>query len=238
LIKEHGRQGAAEIGVGSDFAAVGRLELACLLFFGLKPGDFVVDVGCGSGRLATALKGVADIRYHGTDVVDEFVRHARGVSPSHFRFSLVDGLTIPEADGVADLVTFFSVATHLHLHETYLYLQEAKRVLKPGGIVVVSFLELQNPLHWPIFEATAAATREGALAHLNAFIEEPALRVCAGRIGLTVETVLRGGTPSIPISESIAHEDGRVQRDYADLGHSLVVLRSPVSSQATDDAAL
>jgi hypothetical protein len=36
-----------ELGSGGDFAAVEKMELACLLHFRLKAGDFLIDVGCG-----------------------------------------------------------------------------------------------------------------------------------------------------------------------------------------------
>jgi ubiquinone/menaquinone biosynthesis C-methylase UbiE len=61
---------------------------------------------------------------------------------------------IPEKDGEADFVCFFSVLTHLLHEQGFVYLQEAKRVLKPGGKIVFSFLEFAVPDHWAVFEGT------------------------------------------------------------------------------------
>src|SRR6266496_1912482 len=113
LVLAHGHKRAMEMGVGDEFSAVGKLELALLLHLGLKPGQMIVDIGCGSGRLGAALVDFPDIIYHGIDVVPEFLDHAKKQSPAHFRYTLVKGLSIPEPDNVADFVTLFSVITHL-----------------------------------------------------------------------------------------------------------------------------
>ena len=53
----------------------------------------------------------------------------------------VDTIEIPEEDGVADLVGFFSVFTHLREKESYRYLREAKRVLRKNGTIIISYLD-------------------------------------------------------------------------------------------------
>jgi SAM-dependent methyltransferase len=134
---------------GDDYYAVGAAERDVLTTLGLKRGDYLIDVGCGSGRLATALRSGPAIRYLGTDVVPELVAFARErCADQCWRFEVVEGLTIPEEDGKADFVTFFSVLTHLRRREALAYLQEAKRVLKPRGRIVVSYLD---PLTLPPF---------------------------------------------------------------------------------------
>jgi hypothetical protein len=125
------------------------------------------------------------------------------------------------------MVTFFSVATHLHLHETYIYLQEAVRVLKSRGRIVLSFLELQNPRHWATFANTASAEAKGQHGHHNAFFEASVIPVWASHLGLTVEAIVHGGEPQIPISEPIVFESGRRMEHTADLGQSVAVLRKP-----------
>ena len=226
LLRLEGIEGLKR-GVGSNFTATGKVELACLKHFGLKAGDSVVDVGCGSGRLALTISKVPGIRYHGIDVAEEFLAHARSLSPPHFRFTLVDGLTIPETDGSADMVVFFSVATHLYLYETYVYLQEAVRVAKPGGRIVMTFHELRNPRHWQVFLGTIEDMQQRRLPHHNAFFEELVVRLWAQHLGLTVEALLPGGEAKIPIDEPIAYEDGRRAEGTATFGQSMAVLRKP-----------
>ena len=69
-----------------------------------------------------------------------------------WRFEVGTGLEIPEAADRADMVCFFSVFTHLLHEQSYVYLRDAKRVLKSGGRIVFSFLEFSMPSHWSVFE--------------------------------------------------------------------------------------
>ena len=46
---------AMELAIGGDFEQIGLLERALLLSEGLQPDAFLIDVGCGSGRLAVQL---------------------------------------------------------------------------------------------------------------------------------------------------------------------------------------
>src|SRR3712207_6851625 len=49
--------------------------------------------------------------------------------------------------------------SHLLHEESYLYLMEAHRALRPGGRVVFSFLEFPVPEAWKVFEANLAWVR-------------------------------------------------------------------------------
>ena len=60
---------AMRLAVGGEFDAVGKLEHYLLRSLGLSSGHLIIDVGCGSGRLAQQLAGDKSIRYVGTDVV-------------------------------------------------------------------------------------------------------------------------------------------------------------------------
>ena len=117
--------------VGGEFEAIGILELETLKYFGLKEDSYVIDVGCGSGRLAKPLSRYLSGRYLGIDIIPELVEYARRiVARDDWWFEVGQGLSIPEKDGTADVVCFFSVFTHLLHEQSYVYLQEAKRVVK------------------------------------------------------------------------------------------------------------
>ena len=127
---------------GGDRDEIGRIEYSILRAVGLGESDYLIDVGCGSGCLAETLKAFPRIRFLGIDVVPEMVAFARErCDRPDWRFNVVEGLTIPEDDGLADYVSFFSVLTHLTPDESLAYLQDAKRVLKPGGKILASYLD-------------------------------------------------------------------------------------------------
>jgi len=124
---------------GLDFGAV---ELSILNAAGLREIGYVIDVGCGPGRLGLALRSFPNIKFTGIDIVPEMIAFAsEKCGRPDWRFEVVAGLSIPENDGVADYVSFFSVITHLKPQESLQYLQDAKRTLKPGGKIVASFLD-------------------------------------------------------------------------------------------------
>jgi SAM-dependent methyltransferase len=173
--------------VGGDFAKIGDAERDLLFRYGLRDGMTLVDVGCGSGRLAYALRN-APVAYIGTDVVPALLRNARMICDRpDWHFLAVSGLHIPAADESTDFVTFFSVFTHLLHEESYRYLLEARRVLKRDGVIILSFLDFTLPLHWPIFETTVHSRDQQA--HHNQFIDKTALHVWANHLRLDLVTI-------------------------------------------------
>jgi SAM-dependent methyltransferase len=161
---------AVRLAVGGQFEAVGKLEYYLLRSLGLTTGHLVVDVGCGSRRLAPD-KG---IRYVGTDVVPRLIESARtSTMPDDWEFSVVEDVLIPCADNAADFITFFSVLTHITHEESFKYLQEAARCLKVGGRVVISFLEFRIPDHWETFIASVKAKAGGPLTQ---FVDSEEIR--------------------------------------------------------------
>ena len=221
--------------VGGQFEAMGLLELEALRHFGLREHDYLIDVGCGSGRLAKPLSGYLTGRYLGIDVVPSLLQYAREiVGRPDWRFETATGLTIPEADEAADMVCFFSVLTHLMHEQSFLYLREATRVLKPGGGIVFSFLDFTMPHHWPVFEDTLQDVGVNA-QHLNVFLSKDAITVWAERLGLQLEATHDGSDAFIPLSQPIAFEDGHSEQTRGALGQSVCLLRKPLRSGSLAD---
>ena len=211
------------VAVGGDFEAVGRLERCLLLQQGLRPEQTLIDVGCGSGRLATQLRDFLGGLYVGIDIVPELLEHARTLcARDDWKFERAPGLEIPVESDSADFVTFFSVFTHLTHEETYRYLQESHRVLKPGGKVVFSFFEFRLPLHWLIFETVLNDANPHKV--LNQFMDRDAIRAWAEHAGFVVAEIHDGDKPHIALDATVHFEDGREMHGLGNLGQSVCVL--------------
>jgi ubiquinone/menaquinone biosynthesis C-methylase UbiE len=222
LLKNHPYDVAMQSAVGVDFEQNGILQKRLLTHLGLDPSHYLIDVGCGAGRLAKQLQFTHKGRYLGLDVVPELIGYARKITEREdWEFEVVDGLTIPEEDNVADVVCFFSVFTHLLHEESFVYLREAKRVLKPGGAIVFSFLEYS--IHTDVFERTVADVGVDAYP-LNVFIGRSAIHVWAKMLGLSVVHLIPGDSKIIPLDEPLEFESGFTMTSPAHFGQSVCVL--------------
>jgi SAM-dependent methyltransferase len=224
LMRNYRHDQAMELAVGGEFKALGLLEVATLKRFGLGDDAYLIDVGCGSGRLAQPLSQCFHGKYLGIDIEPNLVNFARqSVRDKDWQFEVTDGSDIPEKDETADMVCFFSVFTHLLHEQTYIYLREAKRVLKSGGKIIFSFLDFTVPLHWDIFES---ATGDAQAGHqpLTVFISKDAIGVWADHLGLKVDLVHDGDQANIPLPEPVVFDGGGVMKDLGTIGQSLCVL--------------
>jgi len=133
-----GMHGVAGVLAGLTMALGGRrraqlaVELAAV-----QPDDDVVDVGCGPGRTARAAarRGATVV---GVDPAPTMLRMAqawpgRGRHRVTWRSGTAEDL--PAADGAASVV--WSIATVHHWRDVDAGLAEARRVLRPGGRLVV-----------------------------------------------------------------------------------------------------
>jgi SAM-dependent methyltransferase len=223
LEEQHGDHAVAmQEAVGGEFESIGQMELDLLASVGLPDDGYLIDVGCGSGRLAAPLSRCWKGNYLGTDIVPELLDHARSlVDRPEWRFELCSDLLIPATSDTADIVCFFSVFTHLLHEETYRYLHEAHRVLRPGGRVVFSFLEFSVKSHWGVFEADVQA--RGA-AHHNQFISRDGIEAWASHLGFEVEHIWAGDVPFIPLSKPVTMS-GLAFENVGTFGQSAAVLR-------------
>jgi SAM-dependent methyltransferase len=213
---------------GNSFIAFGVLLRQVLIQAGLSPDHFLVDVGCGSGRLSYALSTYLRGPYLGTDVVPEMLDYARRLCRrSDWRFEAVSDIAIPAADGAADMVCFFSVFTHLLHEDTYRYLREAHRVLKPEGKVVFSFLEFSLPEAWTVFEDKVAARDKNYPGVHNQFMDREAIDRWAAHLGFSILGINQGDKPHIDLPQPLMLEDGSAYEHRRCLGQSVCVLRKP-----------
>src|SRR5205085_1468550 len=149
LMASHPLDEAMSLAVGGRYDEIGARAVDTLMKHGVRGGVSLVHLGCGSGRVAKHLGlRFPDISYIGIDIVQALLDYARGQCPGHFRFIRHQEVTIPLESQSTDFLVAFSVFTHLLHEETYLYMSEARRILKPSGKLVLSFVEFAAPHHW------------------------------------------------------------------------------------------
>ena len=91
----------------------------------------VLDVGCGAGSVAKAVKRErGDLEVFGCDASRSAIA-AAGTSPDGIDFRLATAERLPFGDGELDFVWIFDVLEHVEDPEQVL--REVARVLKPGG---------------------------------------------------------------------------------------------------------
>lgn len=223
LIDSLGMEAAMRTAPGGDFK-LGLIERDLVIQRGLKSDGYLIDVGCGSGRLAYPLSEHLSGKYLGLDIVPELVDYARGlVQRRDWRFEVTTGITIPEKDNRADMVCFFSVFTHLLHEHSYLYLEEAVRVLKPEGKIIFSFLDFEIPGHWPCFDAAIKNLGESTYP-MTMFIGRDAIRAWAAHLNLKIEAIEDAHSVHVILSQPITFDDGTVLSGGVSLGQSICVL--------------
>ncbi|MGA7386139.1 MAG: class I SAM-dependent methyltransferase [Methylocella sp.] len=124
--------------------------------FELKSGSRILDWGCGCGRVARHWEGHAgDIDLYGCDINDRLVIWCKENIPfgSFTRSELIPPLPYP--DNYFDLLYGISVLTHLLFDTQYLWMAEIWRLLKPGGIAI---LTAHGPSMFPIIAKQIAGS--------------------------------------------------------------------------------
>ena len=100
------------------------------------PYGALLDVGCGTGFLIEILAKQRTAEYCGVDLSDEMIRVARGKGIQGAQFTVGAADRLPYPDGSFDVVTCSQSFHHYPYPEKAM--QEAKRVLKPGGLYILS----------------------------------------------------------------------------------------------------
>jgi len=152
---------------GGDYVNVGVALLKVLVSEGLEPGQAIIDIGSGLGRLAVPLtQYLTSGRYVGIDInlagiswcheniqkvyenfefilIDAFNNHYR--NRAEYGQSPMEKVLIPKQKAASfDMACAFSLFTHLTQTETIAYIKQIGHLLKPGGKFVSSWFFLDE----------------------------------------------------------------------------------------------
>ncbi|MFE0756223.1 class I SAM-dependent methyltransferase [Inquilinus sp. NPDC058860] len=125
----------------------------------LDRSSTMLDIGSGIGRRTVPLLSLVDdkARYIGLDIDRDQVRWCtRNITPRNFRFTFIhidvfnkfynhlgaippSKLVLPFPDNSFDVVSLWSVFTHMYPDDVAHYLKEIGRVLRPGGRLAASY---------------------------------------------------------------------------------------------------
>ena len=97
----------------------------------------ICDLGCGPGQIARYLnrQGVKTL---GVDLSPKMVAEAQRLNPE-IHFHQGNMLSLPDADNSWGGIAAFYCIIHIPREQVVVALGEMKRVLKPGGVLLVTF---------------------------------------------------------------------------------------------------
>lgn len=125
--------------VASGFQHYAALEAAVMRHLDGRPPSSLLDWGCGCGRLLSLIRlAVQPVDLAGCDVDSEAIRWCREHLPGpDYEVSGFEP-PLPYEDGRFDVIIGYSVMTHLAGDLQLRWLADLRRVLAPGGILVLT----------------------------------------------------------------------------------------------------
>ncbi len=180
----------------------------------IKPGDHILDIGCGLGGPARYLAQRFDCRVSGLDITESFVEAANKLTAllhmeDRVQVLLGDGQKLPYEDACFDGA--YALHVTMNVADRPRFFAEACRVLKPGAFFALTEHGLgpegnpHHPVPWSedgsgAYLVTPAETR--ALLEAAGFsrieIEEPGAKYLAG-YKRAVQLAERGGLPPLGV---------------------------------------
>jgi SAM-dependent methyltransferase len=110
----------------------------------VKPNGLVCDLGCGPGQVARYLYD-GGVRVCGVDLSPGMVKHARRLNPGiEFEHGNMMALDAMEAEW-AGVTAFYSII-HIAPANLAQVLGEIRRVLRPGGLLLMAFHLGEDPV--------------------------------------------------------------------------------------------
>ena len=136
---------------------------------GLKNPEVLVDIGAGTGFFSMPFADkMPDGIVYACDISDVMLDWMKENLPQKYQGRIIPTKTEESStglgDNIADLV--FMILLHHELDDPLLMLQESKRLLKPGGkIMIVDWKKEEMPFGPPMEIRVEASTIEEQLRH-------------------------------------------------------------------------
>lgn len=107
---------------------------------GAQPGDQVLDIGCGTGYFTRRAARAVTPGGHavGIDPSRPVIDYATRLAPANCTFHLASAQALPHPDASFDVVISSLAIHHLHPDERLTALREMRRVLRPGGRLLIA----------------------------------------------------------------------------------------------------
>lgn len=134
-------------GVRASRAELGQMYTRYHWAAGFVAGRRVLELGCGSGPGLGYLLAHKAAKVIGTDIEDRNLVHAR----KHYQdrkdleLAVIDAQSLPYSAASFDIVLLFEAI--YYLPDAQRFLVEARRVLAPGGVLLISTVNCE----WPQF---------------------------------------------------------------------------------------
>lgn len=164
-------------------------------YVGLEPTDVLLEIGCGMGRVGKVLSPLCQ-RWIGADISSGML------SCAHHHLQGLDNIELVELDDVSlraipdasvDLVYCTVVFMHLYEWDRFRYVEEAMRVLKPGGRCYFDNVDITSDHGWEVFQQSAGFPRDNRPAQISMTSSGDELETYGRRAGFEGIQIRRWG---------------------------------------------
>ena len=154
---------------------------------GIKPTDTVLEIGCGIGRVGKVLSPRCE-KWIGVDISKQMLSHAaqrlRALPNIELKELSGDGLKEISENSI-DVVYCTVVFMHLFEWDRFRYVEEAARVLKPGGRCFFDNVDITSSHGKDFFQEAYAYPRDARPAQIGMVSSGDELETYAKWAGLS-----------------------------------------------------
>jgi len=185
----------------------------------IRPGHKILEVGCGFGGAIILLnEHYENIDVTGSNIDSRQIEWARKtvapqVRPSNrIAFDVADACALPYPDASFD--TVYAIECIFHFSSRKKFLEEAHRVLRPGGILVVSDLVVRVST-LGLMMAIEPWYRQDfrrSYGEPNPPFSEALYRLAGRLVGLPMVDLRDVTSNTLPTCKALRHWNGRMER--------------------------